>query len=82
MSMTDAERQAARRRRLKQGGLQRISVYVDQETASTLRQIASQHHRTQADVLQLSMRVAARLLDGSVVLTPKPSENDSWSIEP
>lgn len=83
MAQSPAERQAARHRRLKNAGMERISVYADQQTADALRQLAREHGKTQADVLRLGILAAHRLLKGEVTLatahamptkaTPPPS---------
>ncbi|WP_128290821.1 hypothetical protein [Afifella aestuarii] len=76
MAASNAERQAAYRRRLKAQGLERISAYVDPATARTFRNLAAAHDQPQAAVFKLGTLAAARLLAGEKLVPADSAETD------
>ncbi|MGL6564821.1 hypothetical protein [Aeromonas dhakensis] len=62
MANTPQERQATRRRKLKDQGAHRTSVLLSRKAISTLRQITEEHDVTQSEAIELGILVAAKWL--------------------
>lgn len=62
MALSSRQRQTAYRKRIRERGLTRLTTTIDVNTVNTLRALAREHRRTQAEVIQLGVLMAQRAL--------------------